>query len=297
MRASREVIDKVNARRDAAWRRAGEANRRRVLLVLFSPLVPGIVLVVAGLVVFPLLVIGAIVVAGWAAVATLTWRSATTGSCLRVRASSPPAAAAAGAVTSLEAARFEDVTESLCAALGLAVPRLEVLETRSLNAISAGGGRLRGQGRIVLTSGLLAAMERIELEAVLAHELAHLKRLDTLSAGVSVALLHGGRAFLPGGRRLARWLEGNDREVDADLAAVGVTRYPPALIAVIEKIEAAASAVPTGVGARVLSETASQWLYPLPSTPAPGSPALDRRGAGTEPGFGPAERLEVLHEF
>jgi Zn-dependent protease with chaperone function len=281
---SREVMDKLAERRDATWRAAAKANRERSVITLATPLAFGVVVLALGVLSVALLVLGALLVIGWAAVATLTWRSAVSGSWLSVDGVAPGEAVKAGALPAVAAARFEDVAESLCVALGLPVPTLRVVVDPAPNAITAGGHA--DQAKLVVTTGLLAAVDRIELEGLVAHELAHVKRLDTLSGGVSAALLHGGRLPVPGARRLATWLEGPEREVEADMAAVAVTRYPPGLSSPLEKVAAAPSCRPDTVSAGLLASTASQWIAPPLGDVAP------RDGH-----YGFEDRLDLLREL
>jgi Zn-dependent protease with chaperone function len=282
MRASRKVVDRAAARRDEAWRAAAAANRRRCRVLLGTPVVPGLVLMALGALSLALFFAGVVVTVAWALIAARSWRAAGGGAGKRLGAMSTDEAVAAGALSPVAAGRFSDVAESLCAALGLEVPRLQVLVDTSPNAVTT--GTRRPEVRLTLTTGLLAALDRIELEAVLAHELSHSKRLDTLSGGLSTALLGGGRLPLPGCRRLAAWLEGPARELEADLAAVQVTRYPPALVAALEQAGEAPSVEPdASVTQAVRSATARQWLVPF-------VPLDD--GA-----FALADRLEVLVEL
>lgn len=66
--------------------------------------------------------------------------------------------------------------ETLCIARGLPTPRLGIIETDALNAYAA--GVTREQYTVVVTRGLLEALEPPELEAVLAHELSHIRHGD-----------------------------------------------------------------------------------------------------------------------
>lgn len=305
---SREVLQRVASRRDEAWRQAAADSRRRALLLVALPLLVGVVVALLGLVLLPLAIVGLLLLIGWGVVASLAWRSALTGPGTRLGGMKLDEAVRRGLLPALAAERYADVAESLCAALGLALPELRVLDDPAANAITAGGRPDRVQ--LVLTTGLLAKLDRIELEGVLAHELVHVKRLDTLSGGLSASLLRGGRLAVPGAGRLARWLEGEDRELEADLAAVQVTRYPPGLIgalataAGLEEPSVAVDGIPEGTSAAapvlsvapgILADTRSQWLVPfeMPGQEIRGdSPKHPGEGA-----FTAAERLAVLREL
>ncbi|MGO9910226.1 MAG: M48 family metalloprotease [Acidimicrobiales bacterium] len=293
VRASREVLDRAATRRDDAWRRAADDNRRRSLIVVGVPMAIGLAVALVGIVVLPLLIVGLLLIVGWALIAALSWRAAVIGAGARIGGMTPAEAVDAGVLPALAAERYQDVAESLCAALGLPVPRLLVLVDQAPNSMVS--GVRPAEVRLLATSGLLSMVERIELEGVLAHELAHVKRLDTLSGGLSVALLHGGRRGLPGSARLASWLEGPNRELEADLATVRVTRYPPGLINALAGIDEAASSVPsTSVQAGLLADTASQWIVPLAELQPSRSAATSQADEGV---FGITERLEVLREL
>jgi len=105
-------------------------------------------------------------------------------------------------------ARLYNLIEGLCIASGLPKPRLYIIEDDAPNAFST--GRNPKHAAVAVTTGLLAKMNRVELEGVLAHELSHVRnrdvRLMTLVAvlvGV-VALLSDFLlriSFFGGGRR------------------------------------------------------------------------------------------------
>ena len=67
------------------------------------------------------------------------------------------------------------------------VPRLYLLEDNSLNAFSVGTSP--ENCAIVVSKGLLANLDRVQLEAVLAHELAHIRNQDTRTMTVLVTCL------------------------------------------------------------------------------------------------------------
>lgn len=152
-------------------------------------------------------------------------------------------------------ARLFNLVEGLCTGAGVVRPRLFVVQSPSLNAMTL--GRDARHGCLVVTEGLLASLTRIELEAVVAHELVHLAAGDT--AGPTVALALFGSS---GAARLSRVAAAvvarqvpPDRESLADLAAVALTRYPPGLASALERVRGDASA---WVDAPLV--TAALWL-------------------------------------
>jgi heat shock protein HtpX len=166
-------------------------------------------------------------------------------------------------------ARLWNLTEGLSIGAGLRQPRLRVIDASTLNAMAAGA---RADRAIVgVTSGLLAELDRIELEAVLAEELILIRRQDTAPATVLAATFGLGRAIaLP-----------PDGDARADQAAVALTRYPPALASALEKIDSKGAEVP-GQPAFM----AHLWL----ADPRPG--AADGRGR-----LPIRERIEALREL
>ncbi len=74
--------------------------------------------------------------------------------------------------------------ENLCISRGITMPKLQIIETRALNAYASG---LRERDYTVsVTRGLLETLEPAELEAVLAHELTHIRNRDTQLMVVAV---------------------------------------------------------------------------------------------------------------
>ncbi len=86
-------------------------------------------------------------------------------------------ATGAKGVTRTEAPRLYNLLENLCISRGLAVPALQVIDTPALNAYAA--GLREGQYVIAVTRGLVDTLSDDELEAVLAHELTHIRNRDT----------------------------------------------------------------------------------------------------------------------
>ena len=128
-------------------------------------------------------------------------------------------------------ARLCNLVEGLSISAGVRQPRLRVIDSPGLNAMAAGAKPSRAV--LGVTTGLLSELDRVELEGVLAEELAQIRRNETLPATILVATFGLGRgAAVPA-----------DRDARADQAAVALTRYPPGLAAALEKIEAKGAAV------------------------------------------------------
>jgi heat shock protein HtpX len=71
---------------------------------------------------------------------------------------------------------FTSVAENLCIGSGLPIPKLYVIEDSAPNAFAT--GRDYDHAVICVTTGLLLKLNRTELEAVVAHELTHIKNYD-----------------------------------------------------------------------------------------------------------------------
>ena len=79
------------------------------------------------------------------------------------------------------------LVENLCITAGLKMPRLYIIQDDSPNAFAT--GRNQDNAAIAVTTGLLAILERNELEGVLAHELAHIGNKDILLQTIVVVLV------------------------------------------------------------------------------------------------------------
>jgi heat shock protein HtpX len=94
------------------------------------------------------------------------------------------------------ATRIQPMLERLCAMADLPVPRLAVMPTQVPNAFSA--GRSARNGIVVVTHGLLERLEDQEVEAVLAHELAHIANRDAFVMTIAATPALLGRKLLWG---------------------------------------------------------------------------------------------------
>lgn len=79
------------------------------------------------------------------------------------------------------------LVENLSITSGLPMPKLYVIHDRQPNAFAT--GRDPERGVVAVTTGLLERLERVELEGVLAHEMAHIGNRDILISTVVVVLV------------------------------------------------------------------------------------------------------------
>jgi heat shock protein HtpX len=93
-------------------------------------------------------------------------------------------ATGAKGVTRAEAPGLYNALENLCISRGLPMPALQVIETPALNAYAS--GLREGQYVVAVTRGLIDTLSPDELEAVLAHELTHIRNRDTQMMVIAV---------------------------------------------------------------------------------------------------------------
>lgn len=162
--------------------------------------------------------------------------------------------------------------EGLALAAGIPVPRIYVIDDTAPNAFAT--GRDPRHAVICVTTGLMRKLNRVELEAVIGHEMAHIKDYDIRFMAL-VAILAGTvvlvadwllRSMWWGGGRRRRGREGGNpivlviavlaailapivatiiqlavsrsREYLADAEGSLLTRYPDGLASALEKIAA-----------------------------------------------------------
>lgn len=165
------------------------------------------------------------------------------------------------------------LTENLCIAAGLPMPRIYLLDEDAPNAFAT--GRDAKHAALAVTRGLLQILDSNELQGVIAHELSHIGNRDILVSTVVVVLTGvititsniAIRSFLWGGMgRRGNDREGNElgiimliigiavlilapiaatmlqlavsrkREFLADASGALLTRYPDGLISALKKI-------------------------------------------------------------
>ena len=179
-------------------------------------------------------------------------------------------------VTKEEFPYLYNVVEGLTIAAGLPQPRCYVIDDTAPNAFAT--GRNPKNSVIVVTTGLLEKLNRVELEGVVAHEMSHIKNYDILLQTLVVVMVgivallsdwmrrtfwwgggrrrgsdrgkgSGGAAIImalalimavlsPLVAQLIRFAISRKREFLADASGAMLTRYPPGLASALRKISA-----------------------------------------------------------
>ncbi len=166
------------------------------------------------------------------------------------------------------------IVENLAITAGLPKPSVYVINDAAPNAFAT--GRNKNHSAIAVTTGLLAVLEKAELEGVLAHEMAHVGNKDILISTIAVVLagflsivadmfMRSSLYGFGGGNRdddsgkaggwlvivglvlmilaplagfLIRMAISRKREYLADATGALITRYPEGLARALEKISA-----------------------------------------------------------
>jgi heat shock protein HtpX len=89
-------------------------------------------------------------------------------------------------VTREQEPKLYNLLENLCISRGVATPALQIMETDALNAYAS--GMHEKQYKIAVTRGLMNALDDDEMEAVLAHELSHIRNGDVRLMVVAIVI-------------------------------------------------------------------------------------------------------------
>jgi heat shock protein HtpX len=89
-------------------------------------------------------------------------------------------------VTRLEEPRLYNLLENLCISRGIPMPKLKLADSDALNAFASGLNP--AQYSITVTSGLMNSLADAELEAVLGHELTHIRNGDVRMLVIAVII-------------------------------------------------------------------------------------------------------------
>ncbi|MGT2895149.1 zinc metalloprotease HtpX [Streptococcus entericus] len=180
-------------------------------------------------------------------------------------------------VTAAEAPDLYHVVEDMAMVAQIPMPRVFIIDDPALNAFATGSSP--ENAAVAATTGLLAVMNREELEAVMGHEVSHIRNYDIRISTIAVALASavtllsslGGRMMWYGGGRSRRNNRDNDgasvlilvfsllaialaplaatlvqlaisrqREYLADAGAVELTRNPYGMIRALQKLDQSA---------------------------------------------------------
>lgn len=85
-----------------------------------------------------------------------------------------------------DAPRIYELMENLCISRGMKTPKLMIVEDQALNAFASGVNEK--QYTVTLTRGLIDNLDERELEAVIAHELTHIRNEDVKLMIVAVVI-------------------------------------------------------------------------------------------------------------
>jgi heat shock protein HtpX len=118
--------------------------------------------------------------------------------------------------------QLHDVVEELSIGVGLPKPAVYIIDDPAPNAFAT--GRNPKHSAVAVTTGLLATMNRTELEGVLAHELSHVHNYDILVSTIAVTLVGFVALLADFGLRLLLFggLGGRGRDNDGGDAAIFV---------------------------------------------------------------------------
>ncbi|MFA9494026.1 zinc metalloprotease HtpX [Streptococcus sp. E17BB] len=180
-------------------------------------------------------------------------------------------------VTAAEAPDLYHVVEDMAMVAQIPMPRVFIIDDPALNAFATGSSP--ENAAVAATTGLLVVMNREELEAVMGHEVSHIRNYDIRISTIAVALASavtllsslGGRMMWYGGGRSRRNNRDNDgasvlilvfsllaialaplaatlvqlaisrqREYLADAGAVELTRNPYGMIRALQKLDQSA---------------------------------------------------------
>ena len=89
-------------------------------------------------------------------------------------------------VTRTEQPRLYNILENLCISRGITMPKLKIIEADELNAFATGMNQK--QYSITVTTGLLDRLNDSEIEAVLGHELTHIRNGDVRMMVIAVII-------------------------------------------------------------------------------------------------------------
>jgi heat shock protein HtpX len=186
-------------------------------------------------------------------------------------------------MTAADCPKFVGIVRELSIRAGLPMPKVYIIDSPHPNAFAT--GRNPENAAVAATTGLLAILEREEVEAVMAHELGHIRNRDTLimtmtaTVAGAISMLANFGFFFNNGERanplamiaaiflapfaamLVQLAISRNREYGADRAAAEICRNPRALASALAKLHHAAARIPNPVAQR---NPAAASLYIVP---------------------------------
>ncbi len=179
-------------------------------------------------------------------------------------------------VTEQEVPQLYHIVEDMAMVAQIPMPRVFIIEDQSLNAFATGSSP--ENAAVAATTGLLAVMNREELEGVIGHEVSHIRNYDIRISTIAVALasaitllssLGSRMIWFGGGRRrsddrdngtgllvflfsilslilaplaatLVQLAISRQREYLADASSVELTRNPQGMINALQKLQQSA---------------------------------------------------------
>ena len=114
-------------------------------------------------------------------------------------------------VTEQEAPQLYHIVEDMAMVAQIPMPRVFIIEDQSLNAFATGSSP--ENAAVAATTGLLAVMNREELEGVIGHEVSHIRNYDIRISTIAVALASAITLLSSLGSRMI-WFGGGRRRSD-----------------------------------------------------------------------------------
>ena len=175
----------------------------------------------------------------------------------------------ANEITKKDCPKLYNTVENLSITTGLPMPKVYLIDDPAPNAFAT--GRDPKHAMVAATTGLIDIMDNKELEAVMAHEMSHVKNYDIrvslivfgLCCVVGLIADIGTRMVFYGSRRrdnegspvglvmlliagilspilasIIQMAVSREREYLADASAVNITRYPDGMINALKKLQA-----------------------------------------------------------
>ena len=181
-----------------------------------------------------------------------------------------------------EAPGLYQMVTRLCERAGLPVPVLYIVPTPAANAFAT--GRDPEHAAVAVTEGILNLLPEDELEAVIAHELSHVRNRDTLTQAVA-ATIASAISFLAQIVSYSFWFFGGSRDDNSGANPLGLLLtiiLAPIAATVIQlgisrtrEFEADASAARLTGNPRALGRALERLEYNARQLPMQGNPAFE----------------------